>query len=160
MTQGKACGPDSARGLLRERVLPALERQAALYDQLAAFGPRQDELIASGEGDQLLRLMADRQTVVDELVEVHQGLEDVRGDWHGFVGALPADERAMLGERLDALKVLAARVHEQDSRTREHLDGARDRVHGSMGELGRAKGAMRAYGGVATRSPIHQDREA
>lgn len=160
MTQGEACGPDSSRALLRDRVMPALERQAALYDQLAAFGPRQDELIASGEGDELLRLMGDRQAVVDELVEVHRGLEDVRGDWQGFVGGLPDDERAALGERLDQLKVLAARVHEQDSQTRQHLDGARDRVSSSMSGLGRAKGAMRAYGGAPTRAPIHQDREA
>lgn len=160
MTQGEACGPDSSRALLRDRVMPALERQAALYDQLAAFGPKQDELIASGEGDELLRLMGDRQAVVDELVEVHRGLEDVRGDWQGFVNGLPDDERAALGERLDELKALAARVHDQDSQTRQHLDGARDRVSSSMSGLGRAKGAMRAYGGAATRAPIHQDREA
>jgi hypothetical protein len=140
--------------------LPAVERQAALYDQLAAFGPRQDELIASGEGDELLRLMGERQGVVDELVEVHQGLEDVRGDWDGFVGGLPDDERKSLGVRLDELKALAARVHEQDARTRQHLDGARDRVSSSMSGVGRARGALRAYGGAVTRAPIHQDREA
>jgi hypothetical protein len=160
MTHGEARGSEDSRAMLRERVMPALERQAALYDQLAAFGPRQDELIASGEGDELLRLMGLRQAVVDELVEVHRGLEDVRADWQGFVGGLPDDERAALGDRLDALKALAARVHDQDSQTRQHLDGARSRVSSSMNGLGRAKGAMRAYGGAGARSPIHQDREA
>lgn len=160
MTQGKACSPEQARVLLQERVMPALERQAALYDQLAGFGPRQDELIASGEGDGLLRLMAERQDVVDKLVEVHQGLEDVRGHWGAFVEALPAQDRSELGQRLDALKALAARVHEQDSRTRQHLDGVRDRMQTSMKDLGRGKGALRAYGGPATRAPAHQDREA
>jgi|GEM_PF-4234758 len=160
MTQGEARGPDWSRVLLRDRVMPALERQAALYDQLAAFGPRQDELIASGEGDDLLRLMGDRQAVVDELVEVHRGLEDVRADWQGFVDGLTEQDRDALGERLDALKALAARVHEQDSQTRRHLDGARDQVSQNMSGLGRAKGAVRAYGGTAARTPIHQDREA
>ena len=70
MTHGESCGSESARALLRDRVMPALERQAALYDQLAAFGPRQDALISQGEGDQLLRLMGERQAVVDELVEL------------------------------------------------------------------------------------------
>lgn len=160
MTQGEACGPDTARALLRDRVLPALDRQAALYDQLAAFGPRQDELIAQGEGDALLRLMGERQAVVDELVEVHQGLEDVREGWQGFVGSLPEGERSALGERLDELKALAARVHEQDARTRQRLDGARDKVSSSMNGVGKARGALRAYGGGAARAPIHQDREA
>lgn len=160
MTQGEAWSPETARALLRDRVMPALERQAALYDQLAAFGPRQDELIASGEGDELLRLMGDRQAVVDELVEVHRGLEDVRAGWQVFVDGLDEDEREALGDRLDALKALAARVHDQDSQTRQHLDGARDRVSSSMSSIGKAKGAMRAYGGAATRTPIHQDREA
>jgi len=160
MTQAKARTAEDARALLHERVMPALERQAALYDQLAGFGPRQDELIARGEGDDLLRLMAERQGVVDELVEVHQGLESIRSNWDAFVDALPADERAELGQRLDELKVLAARVHEQDARTRQHLDGARDRVQSSMSGLGRGKGAIRAYGGSPTRAPVHQDRKA
>ncbi|MFI4883409.1 MAG: hypothetical protein ACIAQU_12580 [Phycisphaerales bacterium JB064] len=160
MTQGKACSPEDARALLRDRVMPALERQAALYDQLAGFGPRQDELIAEGEGDGLLRLMSERQDVVDALVEVHRGLEDVRDRWDAFVEALPADERSELGQRLDALKALAAQVHEQDSRTRQNLDGARDRMQSTMGNLGRAKGALRAYGGSPMRAPVHQDREA
>ncbi|MFI4916984.1 MAG: hypothetical protein ACIAS6_10825 [Phycisphaerales bacterium JB060] len=160
MTQGESCGSESARALLRDRVLPALERQAALYDQLSTFGPRQDDLIARGEGDELLRLMGERQAVVDELVEVHRGLEDVRSDWQSFVGGLAEGERAMLGERLDRVKELAARVHEQDSATRESLDGARDRVRASMQGVGRGKGALRAYGGSAARTPMHQDREA
>lgn len=160
MTHGESCGSESARALLRDRVMPALERQAALYDQLAAFGPRQDALISQGEGDQLLRLMGERQAVVDELVEVHQSLEGVRQDWDGFVAGLAEDERASLGERLDRVKALAARVHEQDSQTRRQLDGARDQVRSSMQGVGRGKGAVRAYGGTATRMPIHQDREA
>ena len=160
MTNGNACSPEDARALLQDRVMPALERQAALYEQLAGFGPTQDELIASGEGDGLLRLMAERQGVVDELVEVHTGLEDVRGRWDAFVEALPTEQRRALGERLDELKALAARVHEQDSRTRQHLDGARDRMQTSMTGLGRGKGALRAYGGSPTRAPAHQDREA
>ncbi len=160
MTHGEACGSASARALLRDRVLPALERQAALYDQLAAFGPRQDELIANGEGDDLLRLMGERQAVVDALVEVHQGLEDVRQDWDGFIGGLTENDRVELGERLDRVKALASRVHEQDSQTRQHLDGARDRVRTTMQGVGRGKGAVRAYGGTTARVPIHQDREA
>ncbi|MEQ8843795.1 MAG: flagellar protein FliT [Phycisphaerales bacterium] len=160
MTEAKACGPADARRLLQDRVLPALERQAALYDRLAGFGPRQDELIAEGDGDALLRLMSERQEIVDELVGVHEGLEDVRGNWQGFVEALGPDDRAALGERLDAVKALAGRVHDQDARTREQLDGARDRVQGSMTSLGRGKGAMRAYAGGGSRLPMHQDREA
>ncbi|MEQ8317452.1 MAG: flagellar protein FliT [Phycisphaerales bacterium] len=160
MTHGESCGSASARALLRDRVLPALERQAALYDQLAGFGPRQDELIAGGEGDDLLRLMGERQAVVDELVAVHQGLEDVRRDWEGFVAELTEADRAALSERLDRVKVLATRVHEQDSKTRQHLDGARDRVQSTMQGVGRGKGAVRAYGGSTARVPIHQDREA
>lgn len=160
MTHGESCGSASARALLRDRVMPALERQAALYDQLAAFGPRQDELIARGEGDGLLRLMGERQGVVDELVAVHQGLEDVRQDWDGFVAGLAEAERAELGERLDRVKALASRVHEQDSQTRQQLDGAREQVRASMQGVGRGKGAVRAYGGPSSRVPIHQDREA
>lgn len=160
MTQGDGRGGGAALDLLHGRVLPALERQAALYDQLAAFGPRQDALIASGEGDGLLRLMAERQTVVDELVEVHRGIEDVRDRWQGFVESLPADERTALGDRLNELKALAARVHEQDAHTREQLDGARERVRVGLGDLGRAQGAMRAYGPRGAAAPRHQDREA
>jgi len=160
MTDDKACVQGDARVVLRERVMPALERQAALYEKLAGFGPTQDELIAKGEGDELLRLMAQRQEVVDELVDVHQGLEDVREDWQAFVDALDDAQRHELGARLDAVKALAGRVHEQDSRTRASLDGARDQVQSSMGNLGRGRGAMRAYAGGATRVPLHQDREA
>lgn len=160
MTDDKVCVRGNARVLLRERVVPALERQAALYDRLAGFGPMQDELIEKGEGDALLRLMAQRQEVVDELVEVHQGLEDVRENWQLFVDALDDGERNELGDRLKEVKKLAGRVHEQDSRTRASLDGARDRVQASMSDLGRGKGAVRAYAGGATRVPMHQDREA
>ncbi|MCW5757606.1 MAG: hypothetical protein KIT54_10255 [Phycisphaeraceae bacterium] len=160
MTQGGGRGGESALALLRERVLPALERQAALYDQLAAFGPRQDALIESDQGDGLLRLMGERQTVVDELVEVHRSIEDIRDRWQGFVESLPAGERMALGERLNALKALAARVHEQDARTREQLDSARERVREGLGDLGRARGAMRAYGPTGGALPRHQDREA
>lgn len=160
MTQGGGLVGGDALALLHERVLPALERQASLYNQLAAFGPRQDAMIASGEGDGLLRLMAERQTVVDELVEVHRGIEDVREGWQGFVESLPADDRAALGERLNELKSLAARVHEQDARTREQLDGARDRARAGLGDLGRTQGALRAYGPAGMARTRHQDREA
>ncbi|MGD1916293.1 MAG: hypothetical protein ACFCBV_08930 [Phycisphaerales bacterium] len=160
MTDETAGHRRESTALLHERVMPALERQAALYDELAAFGPKQDELIAQGEGDELLRLMAERQHVVDQLVEVHQGLEDVREDWQVFVGGLDEGDRAELGKRLDAVKALAGRVHEQDSRTRATLDGAKDRVQSDLTDLGRGKGAMRAYAGATARVPIHQDREA
>ncbi len=160
MTDDTASHRRESAALLHERVMPALERQAALYDELAAFGPKQDKLIAQGEGDELLRLMAERQDVVDQLVEVHQGLEDVREDWQGFIGGLAEGDRAELGKRLDTVKALAGRVHEQDSRTRASLDGAKDRVQSDLSGLGRGKGAVRAYAGASTRMPIHQDREA
>ncbi|MEO1007042.1 MAG: hypothetical protein AAFX79_00580 [Planctomycetota bacterium] len=149
-----------ARTLLKERVLPAVERQADLYDRLAAFGPRQDALIATGDGEGLLRLLGERQEVVDELVRVHEGIADVREQWDRFVEGLPEDERAELARRLDELKAIAGRVDAQDSRSGADLRAASERVSGEVGQLNRSRGAMRAYAAAPAAAPRHQDRQA
>jgi len=152
-----------ARELLDTHVLPAVRRQASLYHKLADFGPRQDALIASGDGEALMRVLAERQAVVDDLVGVHDSLEAVRQHWRQFVEALADDDRQRLGERLEELKAVAARVQEQDADAKRRLDEAREGLSDEMRGLADARGALRAYGAAGaqpSRRADHRDREA
>lgn len=131
-----------------------LERQLATLDRLDALAERQDRLIDDGAADALLALLAERQSLVDDLVELGSRIE---GEVAGL-GDRPPDDVATM---LDAIAARAGRIAARDEQHRRRLEARRDGLAAEMAGVGRGRTALAAYrGGPAERGARFQDTEA
>lgn len=143
-----------------ERVDALLEEQEALFSQLDSLGEQQTRLVEADDAESLLTLLAERQRLIDSIAANNGSLAPYRMRWAAFLGELPEPERDRLRRRVDIVAELAGRIAVRDESHRALLETRRARVATELGQLGRARGAVAAYGQSAGPTPRFQDREA
>jgi hypothetical protein len=143
-----------------ERVDALLEEQEQLFAQLDALGEQQSFLVDADDAEALLLLLAERQRLIDSIAANNASLTPYRARWAAFLGALAEPERERLRRRVDVVAELAGRVAIRDESHRATLESRRAQVASELGQIGRARGAVAAYGQGARSSPRFQDREA
>lgn len=137
-----------------------LTRQQELFGRLDALSQRQGALIQSDETDRLLRLLTERQDIIDEIAKTNSELEPYRGRWDAFLGELPAASRDRVKVRLDAVAHLAGTIAQRDEADRRELQSRRDAMVTELSKVATGRGAMAAYGPAAADGARFQDREA
>ena len=136
-------------------LIELLEQQCQLYSQLAALSRRQTgaisaDLSAAGPDaddacEQLLRLLAERQALIDQLAVVHERLAPYRADWPALWSALSARDRCRVGPLVSEVEQALAGIITQDERDRQRLEQARHRAGGELRRLATAGAALNAY---------------
>ena len=132
-----------------------LEGQGQLYQQLAQLGGQQSQIIASDLGsadsadadapEQLLRLLAQRQQLIDQIAETHEQLAPYRADWSALWQALSDQERCRIGSLVDQVEQLLAGIIKQDDQDRQKLQQAQSRAGAELKQLAAAGNAANAY---------------
>ena len=132
-----------------------LEKQGQLYQQLASLGEQQTKIIASGLGsadqadadatEQLLRLLAQRQQLIDQLAEIHEQLAPYRADWPAFWQAISDQARCRIGPLVDQVEQLLAGIIAQDDQDKQKLQQAQARAGAELKQLAAAGNAVNAY---------------
>ena len=135
-----AC-PEWARTLL-----DVLDRQHALYEQLVQLGVSQQALVADGQTDALLNLLSQRQTVVDQLVQLNGELDPIRAQWSELWSQLAEPHREKVRARMADVQGLLDGIIEQDERDRQALVRQRQDVAGQLGRVQQGAAVNRAYG--------------
>jgi hypothetical protein len=144
-----------------KRVESLLIEQHELFDRLDALSQRQASLIRADETDRLLRLLSERQGVIDQIAGTNAQLEPYRGRWEAFLDELPVPNRERVRKRLDAVAHLAGVIAQRDESDRLELERRRDAMAVELAKISNGRGAMAAYGGTRGHaSPQFQDREA
>lgn len=133
-------------GLWSRRLDELLGRQVELYRRLEELGKSQGRLIENSESDQLLSLLAKRQNVVDEIIEINEGLEPFRSRWEAVTQALDASLMAHIREMVQEIESLASAVAERDQADEATLRRRRDAVSEQLGGVSRGREALVAYG--------------
>jgi flagellar biosynthesis/type III secretory pathway chaperone len=127
------------------RLTRILDRQCELCHDLDALSGTQSELIVAGDTDGLLRLLAQRQALVDQLMKLSEESEPFRRKWETFMSRLPRAERERLDGRVAELKQLVERIGRRDDADCVALEHQRAAVSEQIGDLGRGRGAVAAY---------------
>lgn len=134
---------DNARCAARlERLV---ERQHTLFVSLDALGEAQREHIDRDDADGLLRILGERQRLVDELTGIGEESAPLHSRWEELSHALSRERREALRRRIEDLRAIAARVHERDERDRAELERRRASLADQIIGVVRNKGAIAAY---------------
>lgn len=136
-----------------------LDQQIDLYGTLDELSKRQHGVVETDDTDALLRVLSERQQVIDRIGGLAQRLAPYRADWDRSVGQLSDDERARIRGRLDELAVIMEQIARRDELDRDVIEQRRSSVGAELSGLKRGGSALAAYGGQA-KGPRFQDRNA
>jgi hypothetical protein len=136
-----------------DALVQRLERQRDLYRQLDALSREQAGIIAEGwnldadpsPSEQLLRLLSDRQKLIDELDGLHRQLAPYRDNWQSIWSTMAQADRHRIGPLVSEVEQLLARIIEQDDRDRKQLQQNQQQVTGQMRRVNNAGRAINAY---------------
>jgi hypothetical protein len=136
-------------------LIELLERQCQLYSQLSELSARQSQMIksdlvgradaATGACDQLLRLLAQRQALIDQITTVDRRLEPYRADWAQLWQGLSPQDRCRIGPLVKQIDYTLARMIEQDKLDQQRLEKARSGTASELTRLAAAGAAANAY---------------
>ncbi|MEL6796387.1 MAG: hypothetical protein AAFO89_06130, partial [Planctomycetota bacterium] len=117
------------------------------------------DIVETDDTDALLRVLAERQSVINRIANLARALEPFRSDWDANVNRLPDTERVRIRARLDELAIVMEQIARRDEHDRDVIEQRRSAIGQQLGGAKRTGVALSAYGGQ-TRGPRFQDREA
>ncbi len=137
-----------------------IEELDALLDRLGALGDGQGELIADERTDELLALLAQRESLVEQVVRASEQVDALRRRWDEMSSGLDESTLAPLRQKLDELTASAGRIAARDERDRSELVVKRDELSKRLAGVGVGRRAMNAYSDPnAGSTPRFQDRK-
>ena len=165
MTRPAGGGPASSEphdnpDLWLPRLGRILDDQIALYRALSDLSERQSKIVASGETDDLITLLGQRQTLIERVTALNEELEPFTSRWNELSPRLAEARKSEIRERLDALESLVATIAERDERDRIALEQRRDTVTTELKGDSQRRGALNAYAASNNQAhvPRYQDR--
>lgn len=135
-----------------------LQEQEALYASLEELASGQGSFIESGDATALLRVLADRQSVLAELERSNEALAPFRRHWSELMETVAPEQRRGFGERIETMAKSIERITLRDETDRNSLSARRAEVSERLNDVTRSKSALSAYGRTRT-GPRYQDRE-
>lgn len=136
-------------------VLDMLRRQGALYATLEGLAEQQRVLVTCEDVTPLLSLLADRQRLSQELLEVGNRLAPIRGNWVAYRERLAPAEQQEADQLLNASSECLGRIIQSDEHDARVLSGRKQSVGEALGKTastGRALSAYRASAGSDRRA--------
>jgi hypothetical protein len=127
-------------------VIRLLDEQRGHFRELDALSRRQSQCVGTGETERLLGVLAEKQRVVERVVEVNAALQTYMPDWTAKVAALPERSRVLLRSHTDELESLASQVRTRDEADRLTLEAQSRVISQELATTAKASGAARAYG--------------
>jgi len=141
------------------RLSALLDEQCGLCEGLEALSVRQSETIAAGETDALLRILGERQVLIDRVSVVNVMLEPFRARKQEVLARLSVEDRKRLTERVGRISTLVEGVQARDENDRRLLETQRAGVADQIGSVARGRGAIAAYGNAGPEPKAqYQDR--
>lgn len=135
-----------------------LRRQSRLYRDLESLGKKQQELVAVDDTRPLLKVLAQRQRLTGELLEVGKQLKPLRAKWDEAKDALPADTRSAVEKMLDDARTTLARVIAADAEDANRLQIRKQRTGAALSAVHANRKAVAAYAGAAQVDPVLRER--
>ncbi len=128
-----------------ERLIGLLEEQRGLFDALRALSDRQAALVADAAADELLSVLGQRQTIIDQLIAANDRLEPYRRNWTKLYAELDEAQRRQVGALLREVQEQLGLILEQDERDRHTLQSHQGQIGRELQGMSRAGTAVQAY---------------
>lgn len=122
-----------------------LQQQRDRYQKLKALSCTQSQLVESAATEPLLRVLAQRQQLVDELAHLHGEMEPYRRQWEQVYGQLPDSDRDIVAGLIKEVEQLLAGIIDQDNHDQQQLKLSKDQVGKGLSQTAHAGVAMAAY---------------
>ncbi|HVU64272.1 MAG TPA: hypothetical protein VHC70_09870 [Phycisphaerales bacterium] len=141
------------------RVSKLLDEQCELCVGLDSLSARQTQAVGIGDTDGLLRILGQRQTLIDRVAAIGTALEPFREKRDALLARLSPAQREGIVQRVGKIAALVESVRARDDGDRVVLERMRSGVADELANLTKAKGAAAAYAANgAARGPVFQDR--
>lgn len=127
------------------RLRRLLEEQRELCRSLDVLGVQQETCIEADDTDGLLRVLAERQSIVDRVSVVSAELEPLRVRKDEIFANISEDQRAEVKLVVGELNELAERITRRDDAQRVMLEAKRARLAEQIAGVNRGRGAVAAY---------------
>lgn len=126
-------------------LVDALEQQRDLYRQLKDLSGRQATLIDTGQTEQLLEVLTQRQGLVERLGQLQDQAAQLRQDWPRLSQTLAQEQRDRVNRLVDEVESLLSAIIDQDEHDRQRLQRAKQRITSELGHVAQTGQAVRAY---------------
>ena len=140
-----------------------LTRQRDLYRELGGLSARQQQLIETSQTEQLLGLLTQRQSLIDQLTTCNQEVAPLRSRMGDIAAAAPDGLRDTIRDRVDEVQGLLEEIIERDEADRAKLEASRARVGNEIKRVNAAPAAVNAYraqaGGAPPAAPRFTDAQ-
>jgi hypothetical protein len=133
--------PDWAIGLI-----DLLHQQRAIYQHLHDLSDRQSQLVAAGNAEPLLSLLAQRQRLIDDLTQLNGQIEPYKQNWPALWAHLDGSSRQAIQSLIDEVQRLLQLIVQQDEHDRQALASQRDHTATQLHQIRTGSVANRAYG--------------
>lgn len=150
-------------GVWLPRLTRMLDEQAELCAGLDALSVQQSRAVSGGDTDALLRVLGQRQPIVDRIGEINALLEPFRARKDALMQTLGRAQRDALMQRVGRIAALVESVRARDDQDRASLEKQRTTVTDELATLTRGRGAASAYasaaGGLSGSGAAFTDRQ-
>lgn len=134
-------------------LIDRLTAQRELYQQLKTLSDQQNTLIETGETEQLLSVLSQRQVLVDQLGQLNSEIAPIRQRWPVLSESLSSRQRDHVNDLLEQVESLLQSIIEQDDRDRQNLQAAKQQVVSEVKQVNHAGRAVNAYRAAPQASP-------
>ena len=128
-----------------DQLLALLEEQRDCYRQLKQLSENQRRLITDRNPEALLKVLADRQRLVDRLVALNASLAPFRREWADTHMQMPPERRQRVQRTLDDINTLLGSILVTDAEDSRMLTARRESIRQEMKEAAAGRMANSAY---------------
>lgn len=122
------------------RLTELLAQQRDVYQRLRELAMSQSKAIEDDQPESLLRILADRQRLINELTRVNELLEPFRSRWDQLREALEPTQRLEVSELVDQVQQLLGQILDCD---KQDSDLLRERTAQTRDQAARAGAGAR-----------------
>jgi predicted phage-related endonuclease len=126
-------------------VLPLLVQQRDGYVQLLEMGRRQSQFIQQGQAEQLLSLLSQRQTLIDQLAQLGRQIAAFQEQWRQVSAELDGDQSQQVRSLVAEVEQLLSQIIAQDEQDRVQLESAHQQTARQLSHTAAAPRALNAY---------------
>ncbi|QQE11183.1 hypothetical protein JD969_17040 [Planctomycetota bacterium] len=130
-------------------VVKLLTRQRDLYKRLSEFSAQQAACVESGETEELLKVLSQRQYLVDALTKLNTELQPYRARWDEISGAMNGAVKLQVNGLVDEVERLLSEMLKRDDETQKKLELAKAEVGKKIHQTKKVGQVANAYRGAA-----------
>jgi len=122
-----------------------LGSQRDIYAKLLGMSQRQVELVRQTKTDELLSLLAEKRTVLEQLAKLQERLSPAHPEWDDVISALSEQERKELRRIAEEIARLLETILKLDEQGRDELKQLRDVTLTHLKRIGNGKKLVETY---------------